>query len=54
MDYLLLLIGVTSGIHAITYSRWLLKNGNRSGAIGVYIVAVGGILLPLYRIVTAQ
>lgn len=54
MDYLLLILGAASGFHAITYSRWLHKNGNKSGAIGVYILAVGGMVLPLYRIVTAQ
>lgn len=49
-DYLFLIAAILSGIHAFTYAKWLGKNGNNTGAAGVYIIIVIGLLLPLYSI----
>ncbi|GBG56879.1 hypothetical protein SPFL3102_02387 [Sporomusaceae bacterium FL31] len=51
-NYMLLFV-VFAALHAMTYSRWLMKNGNKTGAIGVYVLILLSLALPIYRMVTA-
>ncbi len=52
MGYLFLLVAGVVSIHAYTFARWLWKNGNVSGAVGVYMLVIISLALPLYRIIS--
>lgn len=51
MNYLFLLAAGVAGAHAYTFARWLWKNGNSLGAVGVYVLIVISMILPMYRII---
>lgn len=53
MQSYLLLFVVVAALHAMTYSRWLMKSGNKAGAIGVYAIILVSLALPIYRMVIA-
>lgn len=53
MQNFMLLFVAVAALHAMTYSRWLMKNGNKSGAIGVYAIILLSLALPIYRMITA-
>ncbi|QJW46790.1 hypothetical protein HA075_13725 [bacterium BFN5] len=53
MQSYIVLFVVAAGLHAMTYSRWLMKNGNKAGAIGVYVIILISLALPIYRMLTA-
>lgn len=53
MQNFILLFVVVAALHAMTYSRWLMRNGNKAGAIGVYAIILVSLALPIYRMVTA-
>lgn len=50
---MMLLVVVIAALHAMTYSRWLMHNGNKPGAVGVYVIILLSLALPVYRLVTA-
>ncbi len=50
MDYILAAGTFIAAFHAYTYGRWLKKNNNRTGAIGVIILAIGGVALSMYKV----
>nr|WP_173812929.1 hypothetical protein [Dendrosporobacter quercicolus]NSL48970.1 hypothetical protein [Dendrosporobacter quercicolus DSM 1736] len=52
MDTVILLLVLASGIHAFTYSRWLIHNGNKAGGVSVYVIILIGLALPVYRLLT--
>ncbi|WP_169717792.1 hypothetical protein [Sporomusa silvacetica] len=54
MDYLLAAGTCIAAIHAYTYGRWLKTNNNRTGAVGVIVLAVGGVALALYKVIFAK
>ena len=53
MQKIILLFVVVAALHAMTYSRWLMQNGNKAGAIGVYALILLSLALPVYRMVIA-
>jgi hypothetical protein len=53
MDYLFLLAAVLAAIYGYTFALWLGKNGNKVGAIGVFVLIVISLALPIYRIIIA-
>lgn len=44
---------LASAIHAVTYSRWLMHNGNKTGGIGIYVIVLIALALPVYRMMAA-
>ncbi len=50
MDYLLAAITWVAAFYAFTYGRWLKTNGNRKGAIGVFVLVFMGIALSAYQV----
>ncbi len=50
MDYLFLAVAILSGFHGYTFSQWLWKNENISGAVGVFLLIIICIALPIFRI----
>ncbi|XFO65608.1 hypothetical protein SPSIL_017480 [Sporomusa silvacetica DSM 10669] len=54
LDYLLAAGTCIAAIHAYTYGRWLKTNNNRTGAVGVIVLAVGGVALALYKVIFAK
>ena len=50
---MILIIAVAAAAHACMFGRWLGRNGNRSGAYAVYLIAMVSIALPLYRYMSA-
>jgi len=53
MNYFYMIAAALVATHAFTFGRWLIKNGNKSGAFFVYAVVVTCLALPLFRIITA-
>jgi hypothetical protein len=53
VETLFLIAAIGAAIHSYTYGHWLIKNGNKRGAIGVYAITVITVAVPLYRIMTA-
>lgn len=53
MDMIMLGLMIIAGLHAFTYSRWLIQHGNKAGGTGIYIIILAGLALPLYRMLTA-
>ena len=53
MNYFFLLFAGLAGIHAYTFARWLWKNGNSLGAVGIYVLIMISLILPAYRIISA-
>lgn len=54
MDYLLAAGTCIAALHAYTYGQWLKKNNNQTGAVGVIVLAIGGIALALYKVTFAK
>lgn len=54
MDYVVLVGTCVAALHAFTYGQWLKSNNNRVGAVGVFLLAVGGVVLSLYRVLFAR
>lgn len=52
MNYFFLLAAVLAGIHAYTFARWLRKEGNTLGTVGICLLIAICLALPLYRIIT--
>ena len=53
MDTMFLLAAVFTGIYGFSFCVWLGKEGNRLGAIGVFVLTFVSIALPIYRIISA-
>lgn len=53
MESILLVAIALIGIHAYTFARWLRKEGNTRGAIGIYVLMAVCLALPIYRIIRA-
>ena len=51
-EYIYLIAALLAGFHALTYARWLRKNGNRTGAYGVLVIIILSLALPAYRLIT--
>lgn len=54
MDYLFLAVAILSGFHGYTFSQWLWKNENISGAVGVFLLIIISIALPIFRIMNVE
>ena len=50
MDYVFLIATILASIYTFTYARWLQNNGNKVGALGMYVMIMGGIALAAYRV----
>lgn len=50
-DYIYIALTALAGFHALTYARWLKKEGNQLGAWGVMALVLAGLALPVYRLV---
>jgi len=53
MNYFYMIVAALAATYAFTFGRWLINNGNKSGAYFVYIVVGTCLALPLFRIITA-
>ena len=53
-DYLFLLVAAFAGLHALTYARWLKNNGNKTGAVGVFILVLIALALPVSRLLLGK
>lgn len=53
MEYFYLIAALVAGVHAYTYGQWLKTQGNRAGAVAVFLLVVLSVALPVYRIITA-
>ncbi|MDT8902046.1 hypothetical protein [Anaeroselena agilis] len=53
MNYLYLLAALCTGVHALSYGLWLLRQGNRPGALFVFGLSLGCVALPAYRLFAA-
>jgi len=51
MQFLLLLLAVCTGLHAWSYGRLIRTQGNKRGAMGVYILVATTLSLSLYVII---
>lgn len=47
-DYIYLIAALLAGFHALTYARWLRKNGNKTGAYGVLVIILLSLAAPIY------
>jgi len=54
VDYVVFAGTCIAALHAYTYGRWLKSNHNRVGAAGVIVLAAGGVVLSLYRVLFAK
>lgn len=54
MDYILAAITCVAAFYAFTYGRWLKANGNRKGAIGVFVLAFLGVALSAYQVLSGK
>lgn len=52
-NYFYMIVAVLAAAHAYTFGRWLIKNGNMSGGLFVYVVAMICLSLPILRIMMA-
>lgn len=50
LDYILATGTCIAALHAYSYGRWLIKNNNKTGAVGVIILAASGVALALYKV----
>lgn len=50
MEYIFPALSLLAGFHAYTYARWLKKQGNRLGALGVLGLTAAGVSVALYRL----
>jgi hypothetical protein len=48
--YLFLPIAIIGALYAVSFARWLHKQGNIAGAYGVGCIVVIGVVLPLLRV----
>lgn len=53
-DYIYLFASLLAGFYAMTYARWLRKNGNKTGAFGVLAIILLSLILPVYRLIMMQ
>jgi hypothetical protein len=53
MDYLFVCAAILTGFYAATFACWLKQNGNSAGAWGVGVLALLGVTVAIYRLVTA-
>ncbi len=51
-EYVYLLAALLAGFHALTYARWLRRNGNKTGAFGVLVIILLSLALPIYRLIS--
>jgi hypothetical protein len=51
-EYLYVIAALLAGFHALTYARWLRKNGNKTGAFGVLAIVLLSLALPVYRLLS--
>lgn len=51
MNYFYIIAAMLAAAHAYTFGRWLIQNGNKSGGLFVYVVAVTCISLSLLRMI---
>lgn len=54
MEYVFWVAAVFASVHTITYGLWEKKQGNNTGAMGVFFVAVICIGLTVYTLITRQ
>ena len=52
MDYFFSIAALLSAIYAYTYGQWLKKNGNKTGAFGVFLLVAVSMALTIYHMVT--
>lgn len=50
MDYMFLAAAILAGFHGYTFSKWLWKNDNMTGAVGVFLLIFMCIGVPIFRI----
>lgn len=50
MDNIFLAAAILAGFHSYTFSRWLWRNKNRTGAVGVLLLILICLALPVFRI----
>lgn len=46
---MLVIAGITAGIHAYSYGKWLREQNRRGGAALAFALAAGAAILPIYR-----
>ncbi|MCX7781653.1 MAG: hypothetical protein N2491_12235 [Negativicutes bacterium] len=51
---LMIIVSAAAAAHAFMFARWLIKNGNKPGALVTYLIAAACIALPVYRYIKAQ
>ncbi len=49
----LIVVAVPAAVHAFMFGRWLMRNGNRSGGLVIYLIAAMSLVLPIYRYVSS-
>lgn len=49
MQILVVIAGITAGIHAYSYGKWLREQKRRAGAALAFALAAGAAILPIYR-----
>ena len=54
MDYLFLIAAILAGFHSYTFSQWLWRNKNRTGAVGVLLLVIICTAIPVFRIVNSR
>ena len=50
----LIFVSIPAAAHAYMFGRWLIKKGNRTGGLAVYLIAATCIALPVYRYLSAS
>lgn len=53
MDYVYILAAIAAGIHTLSYGVWIMKQGNKVGAIFLYGLVMLSIGLTVHKIMTS-
>lgn len=52
MNYIYLAVAALAAIHAVSYGVWLNRQGNRAGALFLFILSLACVGLPVFRLVS--